>query len=241
MSVESEADDHLARRRGHIRRATFMGAHVVPTEYLGRTDEYVDLVCGPMLEGRPTPRALDRRVLRGAGHSTPTSRGRYSRPGEPPVSGCAFTPTSWTTGPGVRLGVEMGCASVDHCTYLSDDDIEALAASETVATFLPAADFSTRQPYPGRPAGHRRRGHGGHRIELQSGIELHHLHLVLHRAGGARHEHDHRRGDRRRHDRRGSRSPAQGRGPIGAGWPRPPRHHRCCRAATTSPTGRACR
>ena len=42
----------------------------------------------------------------------------------------------------------MGCASVDHCTYLSGEDIEALAAGDTVATFLPAADFSTRQPYP---------------------------------------------------------------------------------------------
>jgi imidazolonepropionase len=42
----------------------------------------------------------------------------------------------------------MGAASVDHCTYLADSDIEALAASETVATFLPATDFSTRQPYP---------------------------------------------------------------------------------------------
>jgi imidazolonepropionase len=37
---------------------------------------------------------------------------------------------------------------VDHCTYLSDEDVEALAASDTVATFLPATDFSTRQPYP---------------------------------------------------------------------------------------------
>jgi imidazolonepropionase len=42
----------------------------------------------------------------------------------------------------------MGAASVDHCTYLSDADVEALAGSETVATFLPATDFSTRQPYP---------------------------------------------------------------------------------------------
>ena len=41
-----------------------------------------------------------------------------------------------------------GAASVDHCTYLSDADIDALAASDTVATFLPATDFSTRQPYP---------------------------------------------------------------------------------------------
>ena len=51
-------------------------------------------------------------------------------------------------GPGVRLAVEIGAASVDHCTYLDDADIDALAGGETVATFLPATDFSTRQPYP---------------------------------------------------------------------------------------------
>jgi imidazolonepropionase len=51
-------------------------------------------------------------------------------------------------GPGVQLAVELGCASADHCTYLSDDDIAALAGGRTVATFLPATDFSTRQPYP---------------------------------------------------------------------------------------------
>jgi imidazolonepropionase len=54
-------------------------------------------------------------------------------------------------GPGVRLAVEMGAASVDHCTYLTDADIEALSGSETVATLLPATDLSTRQPpAPGR-------------------------------------------------------------------------------------------
>jgi imidazolonepropionase len=51
-------------------------------------------------------------------------------------------------GPGVQLGVELGAASADHCTYLSDSDIEALAGSGTVAALLPATDFSTRQPYP---------------------------------------------------------------------------------------------
>ena len=51
-------------------------------------------------------------------------------------------------GPGAALAVELGAASVDHCTYLDDADIEALAASATVATYLPATDFSTRQPYP---------------------------------------------------------------------------------------------
>jgi imidazolonepropionase len=51
-------------------------------------------------------------------------------------------------GPGVRLAVELGAASVDHCTFLDDADVEALVGSRTVATFLPATDFSTRQPYP---------------------------------------------------------------------------------------------
>src|SRR5690606_208013 len=49
---------------------------------------------------------------------------------------------------GVRLAVELGAASVDHGTYLSDDDITALAASDTVLTLLPGVEFSTRQPYP---------------------------------------------------------------------------------------------
>ena len=53
-------------------------------------------------------------------------------------------------GPGVALAVELGAASVDHCTYLSRTDIEALAgaAQTTVATLLPGVEFSTRSPYP---------------------------------------------------------------------------------------------
>jgi imidazolonepropionase len=46
------------------------------------------------------------------------------------------------------LAVEMGAASVDHCTYLSPSDVDALAGSSTVACLLPATDLSTRQPLP---------------------------------------------------------------------------------------------
>jgi imidazolonepropionase len=52
-----------------------------------------------------------------------------------------------TQGDGVRLAVELGAASVDHCTHLGDDDIEALAGSGTVATLVPGAEFSTRSTY----------------------------------------------------------------------------------------------
>jgi imidazolonepropionase len=51
-------------------------------------------------------------------------------------------------GPGVRLACELGLTAVDHCTYLSDEDIAALADSGTLATLLPGVEFSTRQPYP---------------------------------------------------------------------------------------------
>ena len=61
-------------------------------------------------------------------------------------------------GLGVLLGVELGAASADHCTFLTDADVDALAAAAppaaspasagTVATLLPGAEFGTRQPYP---------------------------------------------------------------------------------------------
>ena len=49
---------------------------------------------------------------------------------------------------GISLAVELGCASVDHCTHLNPEDIKLLASGQTVATFVPGAEFSTRANYP---------------------------------------------------------------------------------------------
>ena len=125
---------------------TFLGAHVVPAEYEGRADDYVDLVCGEMLVAcAPHARWVDVFCERGAFDADQSravlEAGRQAGL-ELRVHGNQLGP-----GPGeARRGA--GAASVDHCTFLEDDDIEALAGSETVATFLPATDFSTRQPYP---------------------------------------------------------------------------------------------
>jgi imidazolonepropionase len=126
---------------------TFLGAHVVPAEYEGRADEYVDLVCGEMLAAcAPHARWIDVFCETGA-FDTEQSR-RILEAGRAAGLGLRVHGNQLGPGPGARLAAELGAASVDHCTYLSDDDIEALAASDTVATFLPATDFSTRQPYP---------------------------------------------------------------------------------------------
>jgi imidazolonepropionase len=126
---------------------TFLGAHAVPPEYEGRADDYVELVCGEMLRAcAPLSRWIDVFCERGA-FDADQSRAVLAA-GREAGLGLRVHGNQLGHGPGVRLAVEMEAASVDHCTYLEDADIEALAGSETVATFLPATDFSTRQPYP---------------------------------------------------------------------------------------------
>jgi len=126
---------------------TFLGAHLLPAEYEGRVDDYIDLVCGPMLEAcAPHSRWIDAFCETGA-FDVDQCRAVLDA-GRAAGLGLRLHGNQLGHGPGVQLAVESGCASVDHCTYLSDSDVEALAGSDTVATFLPATDFSTRQPYP---------------------------------------------------------------------------------------------
>jgi imidazolonepropionase len=126
---------------------TFLGAHVVPPEFDGRTDDYVHHVCTDMLQAAlPHSSWIDCFCEVGAFDADQTRA--VLAAGKAAGLGLRLHANQLGHGPGVQVAVEMGCASADHCTYLSDDDLAALAASETVATFLPAADFSTRQPYP---------------------------------------------------------------------------------------------
>ncbi len=124
---------------------TFLGAHVVP--HGSNADDYVALVCGDMLAAcAPHARWVDVFCEQGA-FDADQSRAVLEA-GRAAGLIARIHANQLGPGPGVRLGVELGAASADHCTYLDDDDIDALAGSDTVATFLPATDFSTRQPYP---------------------------------------------------------------------------------------------
>jgi imidazolonepropionase len=126
---------------------TFLGAHVVPREYKGRADDYIDHVCTRMLERtRQHARWIDAFCEKGA-FSAEQCRAVLEA-GKKAKLGGRLHANQLGHGDGVQLAVEMDCASADHCTYLSDVDMEALASSNTIATFLPASDFSTRQPYP---------------------------------------------------------------------------------------------
>jgi imidazolonepropionase len=129
---------------------TFLGAHVVPAEYRGRSDEYVDLVTGPMLaECAPYARWADVFCEPGSAHAFDGDQARaVLEAGRAAGLDLRVHANQLAAGPGVRLAVELGAASADHCTHLGPGDLDALAGGTTVATLLPGVEFSTRSPYP---------------------------------------------------------------------------------------------
>jgi imidazolonepropionase len=144
LTVRDEARS-LAIARLFTEETTFLGAHVVPEG--SDPGEYVALVTGPMLDAcAPHARWVDVFCERGAFDEDQARE--ILRAGEAHGLRGRLHANQLGHGPGVRLAAELGLVAVDHCTYLDDADVAALADSGTVATLLPGVEFSTRQPYP---------------------------------------------------------------------------------------------
>ncbi|AUG77585.1 imidazolonepropionase [Kitasatospora sp. MMS16-BH015] len=146
LTVEDEARA-LRIAAAHTPETTYLGAHVVAPEYAEDPAGYVDLVTGEMLDVcAPHARWVDVFCEKGA------FDGDQARAILTAGAARGLTPrvhaNQLSYGPGVQLAVELGAASADHCTHLTDEDVSALASSSTVATLLPGAEFSTRAPYP---------------------------------------------------------------------------------------------
>jgi imidazolonepropionase len=127
---------------------TYLGAHVVAPEFDGDAARYVDLVCGEMLAAcAPRAKWVDvfcEQGAFGADEARAVLAAGAAAGLQPRIHA-----NQLGHGPGVQVAVEAGAASADHCTFLSDADVDALAASgRTVATLLPGVEFSTRSPYP---------------------------------------------------------------------------------------------
>jgi imidazolonepropionase len=133
--------------REFTEETTFLGAHVVPSEFTDRRDDYVALVAGAMLDRcAPLVRWADVFCDQGA-FSVEEARLILSRAKRKGLGLRLHGNQLGHTG-GIQLAVELDAASVDHCTHVSDLDIEALAGSQTVATLLPGAEFSTKSEFP---------------------------------------------------------------------------------------------
>ena len=146
LTVEDEARQLVVARQ-LTEETTFLGAHVVPKEFVDSPDDYVDLVCGPMLDAaKPYAKWID--VFCDKGAFTGDQARKILKAGMAKGLLPRIHANQLEPGEGVQVGVEMGAASVDHVTYLSDADIDLLSGSKTMATLLPAAEFSTRSNYP---------------------------------------------------------------------------------------------
>ncbi|GAA0338787.1 imidazolonepropionase [Streptomyces blastmyceticus] len=146
LTVEDEARA-LRIAAAHTDEVTYLGAHIVSPDYADDPAAYVDLVTGPMLDAcAPHARWVDVFCEKGAfdGDQARTiltagaARGLIPR----------VHANQLSYGPGVQLAVELDAASADHCTHLTEADVDALANGNTVATLLPGAEFSTRAPWP---------------------------------------------------------------------------------------------
>jgi len=131
----------------HTEDVTFLGAHVVPEEYKSRPDDYVALVMGEMLEAcAPYSKWIDvfcDKVAFDYDQSKAILKAGVEAGLLPRIHANQLAASR-----AVELAVELGCASADHLTHLTERDVELLAGSNTVATLLPGAEFSTRSDYP---------------------------------------------------------------------------------------------
>jgi len=150
LTVADEIRSARTAQAAGFDEITFLGAHVVPPEYAKDPEGYVDLVCGPMLDAvAPLVRWIDVFCEEGAFDGAQSKR--VLAAGIRKGLGLRVHGNQLGPGLGVRVAVDAGAASVDHCTHLTRDDVDALVGSDTVATLLPACDLSTRQPAaPGR-------------------------------------------------------------------------------------------
>jgi imidazolonepropionase len=146
LSVADEARC-LAVAAGLTTETTFLGAHVVPEDHADDPGGYVELVTGPMLAAcAPHARWVD--VFCEDGAFDADAARAVLRAGQAEGLGARVHANQLGPGPGAQVAAEVGAASADHCTHLSDPDVTALRDAGVVATLLPLVEFSTRSAYP---------------------------------------------------------------------------------------------
>ncbi|MBR3774330.1 MAG: imidazolonepropionase [Alistipes sp.] len=130
-------------------RATFLGAHAVARDYIGRQKEYVDLVCEEMIPAVAAEGLADFvDVFCDRGFFTLEETERIIRVGARYGMRAKIHANELAISGGVQLGVKEGALSVDHLEQMGQEEIEALKGAKTMPTMLPGAAFFLGMSYP---------------------------------------------------------------------------------------------
>jgi imidazolonepropionase len=121
---------------------TYLGAHVPPPEYPGRTDAYVDWMAAevmPKIRRRKLARFVD--VYCDAGAFTLDQARCHLENARRLGFDLKVHAEQFSRSGAARLAVEMGAASADHLEQAGEEEVWALANSDTIATLLPGSVF----------------------------------------------------------------------------------------------------
>lgn len=119
---------------------TLLAAHVVPEEYSSEADSYLQLIIETMI---PATKAKWIDVFCDRGAFTPEQTRKIFSAAKQYGLLPRIHANQLEAGEGVAIAIEFDAASADHLSTSSSKDIELIAASNTVATLLPGAEFST--------------------------------------------------------------------------------------------------
>ena len=119
---------------------TLLAAHVIPLEFKEDPDAYVALIIDSII---PASSAKWIDVFCDQGAFSPEQSEAILRAGIAQGMLPRIHANQLTAGKGVELAVALGASSADHLSKSTQSDIELLASSNTVATLLPGAEFST--------------------------------------------------------------------------------------------------
>lgn len=127
---------------------TFLGAHALPEEYKGRSDEYIDFLIREMLpEVRRKRYAECCDVFCEKGVFSIEQSRRLLRAAKEQGLMLKLHADEIVSLGGAELAAELGALSADHLLHASDAGIRAMADAGVVATLLPLTAFALKEPY----------------------------------------------------------------------------------------------
>lgn len=153
LSVEGEIKilrviQRLKRNSKIPIKATFLGAHAVPTEFKENRQGYIDLIINEMLPVIAKENLADYiDVFCEEGFFTSQETEQICNAGKAIGLKPKIHANQLSVSGGVQTGVKLGAVSVDHLESMDDDAINALSSSSTIGTLLPTAAFFLRMPY----------------------------------------------------------------------------------------------
>jgi imidazolonepropionase len=140
----------VARRLGRERpvgvQTSFLGAHAVPAEFKGRQSDYVDLVCGPMLDAIAEQKLADAVDVFCEGIAfSPEETARVFTAAKAKGLAVKIHAEQLSNLGGAALAAGFGALSADHLEHLDEAGVIAMARAGTVAVVLPGAFYFLRE------------------------------------------------------------------------------------------------